>query len=112
MDIYAKYPHWQLQQLPKVCVSAGLFSSVCMCACVWVELFVSLGWSHLGADGSGVGVEVRRPASMRLPQQGSSDGGQRHRQRLVLIVCRHVGDALSAVAHLIRGANVKGRVIG
>lgn len=71
-----------------------------------------LGWSHLRADGSGVGVEVGRPAALRLPQQGASDGGQRHRQRLVLVVCGHVGDALAPVSHLIRGADVERRVVG
>ena len=71
-----------------------------------------LWWSHLGADGSGVGVKFGRPSSRGLPQQGASDGGQRHRQRLVLIVCGHVGDALTTVAHLISGTDVEGRVIG
>lgn len=69
-------------------------------------------WSHLGADGSGVGVEIRRPAPQRLPQQGASDGGQRHGQSLVVVVCGHVGDALAAVAHLVGGADVEGRVVG
>lgn len=81
-----------------------------MCVCVYGWCF--LGRSHLGADGSGVGVEIGRSASQGLPQQGASDGGQRHRQRLVLIVCGHVGDALAAVAHLIGGADVEGRVVG
>lgn len=70
------------------------------------------GWSHLGADGSGIGVEIGRAPSLSLPQQGASDGGQRHRQRLVLVVCGHVGDALATIAHLISGADVEGGVIG
>lgn len=70
------------------------------------------GWSHFGADGAGVGVEFRRPTSLRLPQQGASDRGQRHRQRLVVIVRGHVGDALATVAHFICSADVKGRVVG
>lgn len=70
------------------------------------------GWSHFGADGAGVGVEFRRPPSLRLPQQGASDRGQRHRQRLVVIVRGHVGDALATVAHFICSADVKGRVVG
>lgn len=70
-----------------------------------------LGWSDFSADGSGVGVEIRRPASRSLSQQGASDGGQWHRQRLVLIMCGHVGDALTTVA-LICGTDIEGRVIG
>lgn len=70
------------------------------------------GWSHFGADGACVGVEFRRPTSLRLPQQGASDRGQRHRQRLVVIVRGHVGDALATVAHFICSADVKGRVVG
>lgn len=68
--------------------------------------------SHLGADGSGVGVKVGGPPSPALPQQGAADEGQRRRQRRVLIVRGHVGDALAAVAHLIGGADVEGRVVG
>jgi len=71
----------------------------------------NVGRSHLGADGSGVGVKIRRPASLSVSQQGASDSRQRNRQRLVVIVRGHVGDALAAVAHLISGADVKGRVI-
>lgn len=74
--------------------------------------FLFSEWSHLGADGSGVGVEIGGSASLGLPQQGASDGRQRHRQRLVLIVCGHVGDALATVAHLVSGTDVEGRVIG
>lgn len=70
------------------------------------------GWSHFSADGAGVGVEFRRPTSLRLPQQGASDRGQRHRQRLVVIVRGHVGDALATIAHFICSADVKGRVVG
>lgn len=70
------------------------------------------GWSHFGADGAGVGVEFRRPTSLRLPQQGASDRRQRHRQRLVVIVRGHVGDALATVAHFICSADVKRRVVG
>lgn len=69
-------------------------------------------WSHISADGSGIGVEIRRPTSQGFPQQGASDVGQRHCQRLVLIVCGHVGDALATVAHLISGTDVERRVIG
>lgn len=84
-----------------------------MCVCGWVVLgFFFLGWSHLSADGSGVGVEIRRPSSLGLPQQGASDSRQRHRQRLVLIVCGHVGDALTTIAYLISAADVEGRIIG
>lgn len=79
------------------------------CCCLF---FLFLRWSHLGADGSGVGVEIRGPASLGLPQQGAADGGKWHRQCLVLIVCGHVGDTLSTVAHLISGTDVEGRVIG
>lgn len=92
-----------------MCVSEGRSVSVCM-GVVGVVFF--LRWSHLGADGSGVGVEIRGPASQGLPQQGAADGGKRHRQCLVLIVCGHVGDALATVAHLISGTDVEGRVIG
>lgn len=69
-------------------------------------------WSHFSADGSGVGIEIRRPASLSLSQQGAPDGGQWHRQRLVLIVCGHVGDSLPTVTRLVCGADVEGRVIG
>lgn len=93
----------------RVCVRVSEERSVSVCM---GGVRGGLGWSHLGADGSGVGVEIGRPASLGLPQQGASDGGQRHRQRLVLIVCGHVGDALAAVAHLISGADVEGRVVG
>ena len=78
-----------------------------MCCCRGVRR-----WSHLGADGSGVGVDKGRPALLALPQQGAADGGQRHRQRLVLIACGHVGDALAAVEHLAGCADVEGRVVG
>lgn len=67
---------------------------------------------HLSADGSCVGVEIRRPSSLSVPQQGASDGRQRHRQRLVVVVRGHVGDPLPAVAHLIGSADVEGRVVG
>lgn len=86
--------------------------SVCVCVCVDGWCNGVLVRSHLSANGSGIGVKIGRPPSLSLPQQGASDGGQRHRQRLVLIVCGHVGDALAAIAHLITGANVEGRVVG
>lgn len=63
---------------------------------------------HLGADGSGVGVEIRRVASLGIPQQGAVHGGQRHGQSLVLVVSGHVGDAFAAVVHLVCGADVEG----
>lgn len=87
-----------------MCVSEE--RSVCLCclgpgACMW---------SHLGADGSGVGVKIRRTTLPGLPQQGTADGGgrQRHRQRPVLIVCGHVGDTFPTIAHLISGTDVEG----
>lgn len=73
-----------------------------------VSVCGNVGRSHLGADGSGVGVEIRGPSSLSVPQQGASDSGQRHRQRSVVIVRGHVGDALAAVANLISGTDVKG----
>lgn len=80
-----------------------------MSLCLRVLLgFFFLRWLHLGADGSGVGVEIRGPASLGLPQQGAADGWKWHSQCLVLIVCGHVGDAFAAVAHLISGTNVEG----
>lgn len=63
---------------------------------------------HLGADGSGVGVEIRRVASLGIPQQGAVHGWQRHGQSLVLVVSGHVGDAFAAVVHLVCGADVEG----
>lgn len=69
------------------------------------------GGSHFCANSPSVGVKVRGSAARGVPQQGASDGGQRHRQRLVLIVSGHVGDALAAVTHLVCGANVEGRVV-
>lgn len=98
-----------------VCASEESEECVCVCRYVWVVVLGEgggLGWSHLGADGSGVGIEIGWPATLGIPQQGASDGGQRHRQRLVLIVRGHVGDALPAIAHLIGGTDVKGGVIG
>lgn len=68
--------------------------------------------SHFCADGSGVGVEVGRSTSPSVPQQGASDGGQRHRQRPVVIVRGHVGDTLATVAHLVSGVYVEGGVVG
>lgn len=70
------------------------------------------GASHLGADGSGVGVKLSGPPSTALPQQGAADEGEGHGQCRVLIVRRHVGDALAAIAHLVSGADVEGRVVG
>lgn len=70
------------------------------------------GGSHLGADGSGVGVNLGGPPSTALPQQGAADEGKRHGQCRVLIVRGHVGDALAAVAHLVSGSDVEGRVVG
>lgn len=72
---------------------------------------VSAG-SHLSADGPGVGVEIRRSASLGVPQQGAVHGGQRRGQGLVLVVRGHVGDALAAVVHLVGGADVEGRIVG
>lgn len=67
------------------------------------------GGSHLGADGSGVGVKLGGgPPSAALPQQGAADEGKRHGQCRVLIVRGHVGDALAAVAHLVSGPDVEG----
>lgn len=63
---------------------------------------------HLSADGSGVGVEIRRSASLGVPQQGAVHGGQRHGQSRVLVVGGHVGDAFAAVVHLVGGADVEG----
>lgn len=80
---------------------------LCVCLCVWGGC--GGGWgSHLRADGSCVGVEFRRPATLGLPQQGAPDSRQWHRQRLVVIVRGHVGDALAAVTHFICSADVKG----
>lgn len=70
-----------------------------------------LGWSHLGADGSGVAIEIRWQVSLGLPQQGALEGRQWHRQSLVLIVRGHVGDALATIAYLISGTDVEGGVI-
>lgn len=58
-----------------------------------------------------VSVEVGWPTSPSVPQQGASDNGQRHRQRPVVIVRGHVGDAFATVAHLIRGVYVEGGVM-
>ncbi len=90
-----------------VCVSEERSVLVCMGGVGGVSR-----WSHLSADGSGVGVEIRRPASQGFPQHGASDVGQRHRQRLVLVVCGHVGNALASIAHLISSTDVERRVIG
>lgn len=63
---------------------------------------------HISADGSGVGVEIRRSASLGVPQQGAVHGGQWHGQSLILVVSGHVGDALATVVHLVGGADVEG----
>lgn len=64
--------------------------------------------SHIGADGSSVGVEMQRTASLGVLQQGAAGGGQRHRQCQVVIVRGHVRDAFATIVHVISGADVKG----
>lgn len=95
--------------------SAGGFKSF-LCKCKWRRsdsmCYGVVEGLHLGADGSSVGVEIRRSSPVGVPQQGAPDSGQRHGQRLVVIVCGHVGDALATVAHVICGADVERWVIG
>lgn len=85
-------------------------TSLCVCGCSWRAF--PTRWSHLSADGSGVGVKFGGAPSTVLPQQGAADEGERHGQCLVLIVRGHVGDAFAAVTHLVSGPDVEGRVVG
>lgn len=117
--LHPEGPHWQrvLYLLPWS-VTVGLLRAPCGegkrdvsgCGCSWRGSLTRR--SHLGADGSGVGVKLGGPPSTALPQQGAADEGKRHGQCRVLIVRGHVGDALATVAHLVSGSDVEGGVVG
>lgn len=113
MSLHPADPRWKQESIFVLVLVCVKWKKQCLCECVCVYGWQgALGWSHLSADGSGVGVELRRSASLGLSQQSASDSGQWHCQRLVVIVGGHVGDALATVAHFIGGADVEGRVVG